>query len=95
MSSEKMPASTPVAGSAAVASAKADPTSSPTLATWLAWPLETPVKKAIDRALGADDVVHVAVMPDVHLATDVCVGTAMATRRLVYPSAVGGDIGCG
>lgn len=66
-----------------------------TLATWLAWPLETPVKKAIDRALGADDVVHVAVMPDVHLATDVCVGTAMATRRLVYPSAVGGDIGCG
>ncbi|QOV88977.1 RtcB family protein [Humisphaera borealis] len=77
-----------------VASAKADPTA-PTLATWLAWPLDTPVKNAIDRALHADDVVHVAVMPDVHLATDVCVGTAMATRRLVYPSAVGGDIGCG
>jgi tRNA-splicing ligase RtcB len=34
-------------------------------------------------------------MPDVHLAADVCVGTAMATTRLVYPSAVGGDIGCG
>jgi tRNA-splicing ligase RtcB len=34
-------------------------------------------------------------MPDVHLARDVCVGTAMATRRLVYPAAVGGDIGCG
>jgi tRNA-splicing ligase RtcB len=41
------------------------------------------------------DVVYVAVMPDVHLANDVCVGTAMATRRLVYPAAVGGDIGCG
>lgn len=66
-----------------------------TLATWLAWPMDTPVKKAIDRSLAADDVVHVAVMPDVHLATDVCVGTAVATRRLVYPSAVGGDIGCG
>jgi tRNA-splicing ligase RtcB len=34
-------------------------------------------------------------MPDVHLATDVCVGTAIATTRLVYPAAVGGDIGCG
>ena len=35
----------------------------------------------------------VAVMPDVHAANDVCVGTVMATRDLVYPSAVGGDIG--
>jgi len=67
----------------------------PTLATWLAWPMDTPVRHAVDRSLAADDVVHVAVMPDVHLATDVCVGTAIATRRLVYPGAVGGDIGCG
>ena len=34
-------------------------------------------------------------MPDVHPANDVCVGTVMATTRLVYPAAVGGDIGCG
>ncbi len=34
-------------------------------------------------------------MPDVHLAADVCVGTVMATDRLLYPGAVGGDIGCG
>ena len=40
-------------------------------------------------------MVHVAVLPDVHLARDVCVGTAMATVGWVYPSAVGGDIGCG
>jgi tRNA-splicing ligase RtcB len=65
------------------------------LHTWLAAPLETPVRRVLDRLRRADDVVHIAVMPDVHLAADVCVGTAMATRRLVYPSAVGGDIGCG
>ncbi len=66
-----------------------------TLHTWLASQLETPVRQVLDRLRRADDVVHIAVMPDVHLAADVCVGTAMATRRLVYPSAVGGDIGCG
>ena len=65
------------------------------LRTWLASPLETPVHHVLDRIRRADDVTHVAVMPDVHLAADVCVGTAMATRRLVYPGAVGGDIGCG
>jgi tRNA-splicing ligase RtcB len=65
------------------------------LNTWLAMPMNTAVKQAIERVRRADDVAHVAVMPDVHLAGDVCVGTAMATRRLVYPSAVGGDIGCG
>jgi tRNA-splicing ligase RtcB len=58
-------------------------------------PMETAVKQTIERIRRANDVAYVAVMPDVHLATDVCVGTVMATRRLIYPSAVGGDIGCG
>src|ERR1700733_9277762 len=65
------------------------------LASWLAMPMETSARAAIERVRRADDVVHVAVMPDVHLAANACVGTAMATRRLIYPSAVGGDIGCG
>jgi tRNA-splicing ligase RtcB len=65
------------------------------LCTWLAMPMEPAVRAIIDRTCRAEDVVHVAVMPDVHPANDVCVGTAMATTRLVYPSAVGGDIGCG
>jgi tRNA-splicing ligase RtcB len=65
------------------------------LKSWLAMPVEPEAMKAIERVRRAQDVMHVAVMPDVHLAGDVCVGTAMATRRLVYPSAVGGDIGCG
>jgi len=34
-------------------------------------------------------------MPDVHLASDVCVGVVVATTDLIYPQAVGGDIGCG
>jgi tRNA-splicing ligase RtcB (3'-phosphate/5'-hydroxy nucleic acid ligase) len=57
--------------------------------------MDDPVRETIERVSRAEDVVRIAVMPDVHLAGDVCVGTAMATRRLVYPSAVGGDIGCG
>jgi tRNA-splicing ligase RtcB len=31
----------------------------------------------------------------VHLAEDVCIGTVVATRSVLYPAAVGGDIGCG
>lgn len=34
-------------------------------------------------------------MPDVHLSADVCIGVAVATSSLLYPQAVGGDIGCG
>ena len=34
-------------------------------------------------------------MPDVHLSEEVCTGTVVATRRLLYPNAVGNDIGCG
>lgn len=65
------------------------------LHSWLATPMEPAARAIIDRVRRAEDVVHVAVMPDVHPAKDICVGTVMATRRLVYPSAVGGDIGCG
>ena len=62
---------------------------------WLAAPMEDSAARAVERVRRAEDVAYVAVLPDVHLAADVCVGTATATRRLVYPGAVGGDIGCG
>lgn len=62
---------------------------------WLAEPLPADVAQSILQLASTDDVQHVAVMPDVHLAHDVCVGVAMATRSLIYPSAVGSDIGCG
>jgi tRNA-splicing ligase RtcB len=53
------------------------------------------VSEAIERLRRAPDVQHVAVMPDVHLATDVCIGVVLATSSLIYPQAVGGDIRCG
>lgn len=71
-----------------------DPTLPP-LHSWLVDPLEGEVCEAIGRLRRAPDVQHVAVMPDVHLAADVCIGVAIATTRLIYPQAVGGDIGCG
>jgi tRNA-splicing ligase RtcB len=62
---------------------------------WIAEPLPPDVSRSIERMASAEDVRHIAVMPDVHLSGDVCVGLAAATSRLIYPAAVGGDIGCG
>lgn len=62
---------------------------------WVAAPLEDEVERALQRLAASDDVVHVAAMPDVHLADGVCVGCVTATRTALYPDAVGGDIGCG
>jgi tRNA-splicing ligase RtcB len=65
------------------------------LYTWLVEPLKGEVQEALARLRRASDMQHVAVMPDVHLAGDVCIGVAIGTTRLIYPQAVGGDIGCG
>jgi tRNA-splicing ligase RtcB len=65
------------------------------LQSWLVAPMDEEVLNAIRRLRRAPDVQQVAVMPDVHLAEDVCVGVAVATSELLYPQAVGGDIGCG
>ena len=66
-----------------------------TLQSWTATPLEPPVQAALEGLRRLEDVVHIAVMPDVHLAEEVCVGVALATERLLYPAAIGGDVGCG
>ena len=63
--------------------------------TWLAAPMDLDVSEAIERLRRAPDVQRIAVMPDVHLASDLCIGIAVATSNLIYPQAVGGDIGCG
>ena len=65
------------------------------LATWLAEPLSTRIAQSIDRLRAADGVTKVCLMPDVHLANEVCVGAVVATEGVIYPQAVGGDIGCG
>ena len=66
-----------------------------TMQSWLVAPMDDEVSNAIWRLRRAPAVQRVAVMPDVHLAEDVCVGVAVATAGLLYPQAVGGDIGCG
>jgi len=38
---------------------------------------------------------HIAIMPDVHLGKGAAVGSVIATKNAVIPSAVGVDIGCG
>lgn len=65
------------------------------LRSWLAGPLDREVSEALERLRRAPDVQQVAVMPDVHLAAEVCIGVVVATSHLIYPQAVGGDIGCG
>jgi tRNA-splicing ligase RtcB (3'-phosphate/5'-hydroxy nucleic acid ligase) len=62
---------------------------------WLAEPLPRDVAQALDRLAAAPGVQHIAVMPDVHLAEHVCVGTVVGVADRIYPQAVGGDIGCG
>ena len=63
--------------------------------SWLVEPMSADVARSIERLACSDDVRYLAVMPDVHLARDVCIGTVVATSELVYPFAVGSDIGCG
>ena len=63
--------------------------------SWLIEPMNEAVKIAVERLRKALDIQHVAIMPDVHLAHTVCIGTVVATREVIYPQAVGGDIGCG
>jgi tRNA-splicing ligase RtcB len=63
--------------------------------TWTAEPLSRQCKERIDMLAAADDVKLIAVMPDVHVAGTFCNGMVVATENLLYPDAVGIDIGCG
>jgi len=62
---------------------------------WTYEPLGTEVARTLERLAAIDDIEHIAVMPDVHLAHDICIGTVVAARAYLYPQAVGNDIGCG
>ncbi len=62
---------------------------------WISETLDERVSQQIERLRHAKDVKHVRIMPDVHLANDVCIGCVLATDRLLYPAAIGSDIGCG
>ncbi|MEO1173259.1 MAG: RtcB family protein, partial [Myxococcota bacterium] len=69
--------------------------SSAPVRSWSAEPLSDQVNRALERLARTEGVVAVAAMPDVHLASEVCVGTVLATEGLIFPAAVGGCIGCG
>lgn len=66
-----------------------------TVSEWLPGPIPRDVQNALSRLRRTEDLVHLAVMPDVHLSKDVCIGCVLATRTRIYPGAVGGDLGCG
>ena len=63
--------------------------------SWLAEPMSKDVAQTIDRLAELKGVERIAVMPDAHLAKQVCVGLVVASRTEIYPAAVGSDIGCG
>ena len=65
------------------------------LQTWLTEPLTSAVAESVSKLRAAEGVKKVCLMPDVHLAAEVCVGAVVATEGVLYPQAVGGDIGCG
>lgn len=62
---------------------------------WVSHRLDDDVQRSLRNLQRLPDIQHMAVMPDVHLAGPVCIGTVLATEHTVYPDAVGGDIGCG
>jgi len=62
---------------------------------WVGHKLDAAIERRLQRLAGAEDVAEIAVMPDVHLAGDVCNGVVVATRQLIYPQCIGGDVGCG
>ena len=65
------------------------------LRIWSPEKLSPRLQKILGRLQRSDDVHHVAVMPDVHEGKEVPNGLVLATKNLIYPQAVGGDIGCG
>jgi hypothetical protein len=49
-------------------------------------PVPRDVQNAIERLARSEDVRRIAIMPDVHLSADGCVGTVVGTRGWSIPS---------
>lgn len=67
----------------------------PRVSMWLADRLDSETGNMLMRTLSLPDLRRLAIMPDVHASRDVCVGSVIASGELVFPQAIGGDIGCG
>ena len=72
-----------------------DVTTSVPISRWVDHPPGSEVEESLARMARVPGVARIAVMPDVHLAGEACVGTVVATTDTLLPNAVGGDIGCG
>ena len=57
--------------------------------------MEPDVWKQVDNIAAVPGVERIAIMPDAHIGNGACVGSAILTRSIVIPAAVGVDIGCG
>ncbi len=62
---------------------------------WLIAPISPEIFNSIKRLSRSGGARHIAVMPDVHLSGETCIGTVLATDSKLFPQAVGNDIGCG
>jgi tRNA-splicing ligase RtcB len=58
-------------------------------------PMEPDVWTQVRHLAAVPGVEHIAIMPDAHIGKGACVGSALLTRDIVIPAAVGVDIGCG
>src|SRR5919206_230862 len=58
-------------------------------------PMEPDVWKQVNNIAAVPGVERIAIMPDAHIGNGACVGSAILTRSVVIPAAVGVDIGCG
>jgi tRNA-splicing ligase RtcB len=58
-------------------------------------PMEPDVWKQVAHLASVPGVEHIAIMPDAHIGKGACVGSAILTRDIIIPAAVGVDIGCG
>jgi tRNA-splicing ligase RtcB len=58
-------------------------------------PVEDQAKKQVENTASLSFVEHIAIMPDVHLGKGATIGSVIATKNAIIPSAVGVDIGCG
>jgi len=62
---------------------------------WIDRAIDSQITRNVERLASAPGVTRVAVMPDIHLSKKICNGVAIASNRVIFPEAVGGDIGCG
>jgi tRNA-splicing ligase RtcB (3'-phosphate/5'-hydroxy nucleic acid ligase) len=58
-------------------------------------PMEPQVWEQVRHLAAVPGVERIAIMPDAHIGKGACVGSAILTREIVIPAAVGVDIGCG